>query len=78
MNFSKRSFFALQMGQISGACSRAQRYPHTLQRHTGRLNRGDNSDSPETLLFKALASSGGRRSGIGLTSSIPLNILSET
>jgi hypothetical protein len=32
---SKRSFSALQMGHNSGGSSRAQRYPHTLQRHTG-------------------------------------------
>lgn len=35
INLSNRSFFTLQMGHTSGACSRAHRYPHTLQRQTG-------------------------------------------
>jgi len=35
MKRSKRSFLALQMGHSSGGSSLAQRYPHTLQRHTG-------------------------------------------
>lgn len=35
-NFSKRSRFALQIGQTSGGCSRAQRYPQTLQRQMGK------------------------------------------
>ena len=34
-NFSNRSFLALQIGQTSGGCSRAQRYPQTLQRQMG-------------------------------------------
>lgn len=33
---SNLSFFALQIGQTSGGSSLAQRYPHTLQRQTGR------------------------------------------
>ena len=32
---SNRSFLTLQMGQIPGGCSRAQRYPQTVQRQTG-------------------------------------------
>jgi hypothetical protein len=34
---SKRSFLALQIGQTPGGFSRAQRYPQTLQRQTGRV-----------------------------------------
>jgi len=35
INFSKRSWVALQIGQISGGDSRAQRYPQTLHRQRG-------------------------------------------
>lgn len=35
INRSNLSFFALHTGQISGGSSLAQRYPHTLHRHTG-------------------------------------------
>jgi len=35
MNLSNLSLLALHMGQTSGGSPLAQRYPHTLQRHTG-------------------------------------------
>jgi hypothetical protein len=72
---SKRSFFALQMGQTSGGFSRAQRYPQTLHRHTGK-------GKLDKLAFSAftffLFSGGGRRSWIDDISCFPLATASAT
>ena len=66
MNRSNRSFVALQIGQIPGGCSRAQRYPQTLQRQTG--NGSEEPTRPVTCLstipfFRSPRE--GLRSGIG-------------
>jgi len=54
-------FLALQIGQISGGFSRAQRYPQTLHRQTGR---GKLERFAEAIFTTFLFSGGGRRSGI--------------
>ena len=62
-NFSNRSFLALQIGHTSGGCSRAQRYPQTLQRQMG-----NGRDFTPTAAGRAkaafLSSDEGLRSGI--------------
>ena len=67
------------MGQISGGCSRAQRYPQTLQRQTGRGKTG--SAVVETVLTIRVfprSERGGRRSGTGTTFCFPRAIASFT
>jgi len=72
---SKRSFLALQIGQISGGFSRAQRYPQTLHRQTGK---GKLERFAEAIFTTFLFSGGGRRSGIDDISCFPLATASAT
>lgn len=78
-NRSNRSFVTLQIGQIPGGCSRAQRYPQTLQRQMGRGNTsaGVVETSGTTPPFFR-TDRGGRRSGTGATGFSPLAIGSLT
>ena len=76
-NLSNRSFEALQIGHIPGGCSRAQRYPQTLQRQTGSGKTG--TDVVETILTTRVfprSDRGGRRSGMGATFCFPVAIAS--
>jgi hypothetical protein len=63
MKRSKRSFFALQIGQISGGLSRAHKYPQTLQRQTGAES--DEILNSDFIVCFFLSFFSGRRSGIG-------------
>jgi hypothetical protein len=78
-NLSNRSFVALHIGHIPGGCSRAQRYPQTLQRQTGRGKIGF-SVVEATLTGAAFPrwDRGGRRSGMGATFCLPVAIASFT
>lgn len=72
INRSNRSFVTLQIGQIPGGDGRAQRYPQTVQRQTGKGNTGLDVVLIVCMAFKVLRSDrGGRRSGIGLVVSFP-------
>jgi len=78
-NLSNRSFVALHIGQIPGGWSRAQRYPQTLQRQTGRGKTG--IAVVEATLIDAvlpLWERGGRRSGTGATFCLPVAIAALT
>src|SRR5208283_2074344 len=78
-NRSNRSFVALQIGQIPGGCSRAQRYPQTLHRQIGWEKAGETAvpvirnTGPFPLWER-----GGRRSGTGATFWLPWAIASFT
>ena len=75
MNRSNRSLVTLQIGQISGGCSRAQRYPQTPQRHTG--NRNDPAGETgiaRIAVFSPRSARGGRRSGTGASNDLPIAI----
>ena len=78
INRSNRSFPALQIGQISGACSRAQRYPQTEQRQTGN---GRELDITGYVCIRPVftrSDRGGRRSGTGPESFFPFTTVSLT
>ena len=55
------------MGQIPGGCSRAQRYPQTVQRQTGSDSEGNGAvERGGTAFFLPRSDRGGRRSGTGV------------
>ena len=81
MKSLKRSFSTLQMGQVSGGCSLAQRYPHTLHRQTGNNRPAFPSgklSSLEVVLSLSRIWAGSRRSGMDLASDSPLSTPCET
>ena len=79
MNRWNRSFLTLQIGQISGGWSRAQRYPHTVQRQTGKDRDGNGPvETVGTVLFSLRSDLEGLRSGTGGACFFPPAISSFT
>jgi hypothetical protein len=76
LKISNRSRSTLHIGQISGGCSLAHKYPQTLHLHIGVVE--DDKISLMDLFFKISRCSGeGLLSGIDFNFDFPFNISPE-